>query len=119
MIEVVLVAIILGALTAFGAMPWIAFETALSIGIILVSAGFGFGLPAAIVYHLRLYRTLSARDALPRGWYWNPIPLNEALAARERQRIIPWCIAGGAGFAVIALGVFLIAAKTISVLIRA
>lgn len=118
MIEVVLVAVILGALTAFGAMPWIAFETALSIGIILMSAGFGFGLPAAIVYHLRLYRTLSARDALPRGWYWNPIPLNEVLDSQERRRIVPWCIAGGAGFVLIVLGVFLIGAKTISVLIR-
>ena len=88
-------------LSAMWVMPW---ESLYRAGIWLTVIGFAFGVPTGVVYHVRLYRTLHPRGELPKGWYWSPIQYNRRLAPRERPTVMAWCYAGGAGFAVICLG---------------
>ena len=95
---------ILASLLSLGAMAMFPFETLFRVGTVLIVAGFAFGLPPAVVYHVNLYRALKPRDALPSNWIWDPIRATDFLTRRERRQVVPWMYAGGAGFVVIALG---------------
>lgn len=73
-------------------------------GIWITVGGFVFGVPTGFMYHLRLYQALRPRGELPRGWYWRPLQYNSRLRRDERSGVMSWCYLGGAGFAVICLG---------------
>ena len=59
---------------------------------------------------MRLYQTLGPRGELPAGWYWRPLQYNTCLRPEERKSVMSWCYLGGAGFAVICLGLLTMAA---------
>lgn len=95
--------------------PW---ETLYYNGIWVTGAGFIVGVPTGFVYHVRLYRTLNPRGELPRGWYWRPLRFNARLRKGERSGVMSWCYVGGLGFAVICMGLLMMAAGVSMALIR-
>lgn len=70
----------------------------------LVVLGGLLGVPPAIMYHWRLAQVLRRRGALPKRWIWNPTALHPHLREPERARVLPWFVAGVAGFALTVLG---------------
>lgn len=110
--EVLLVVGLSLLLVALGAATLVPYPQLMRAGFWLSLIGFGFGVPTGVVYHVQLYRALAPRDALPKGWVWRPIALNDQLRPHERHTVLPWCYAGAAGFGLIALG---LGAYTLSV----
>ena len=99
-IVIVLIAVML-IVSAAWVTPW---EALYRAGIWLTLIGFVVGVPTGLVYHVRLYQALHPRGELSRGWYWSPIQYNRRLQPEERRSVMSWCYLGGAGFAVICLG---------------
>lgn len=95
--------------------PW---ESLYYGGIGLTVAGFAIGVPTGLIYHVRLYQTLHPRGELPKGWFWRPLQYNTCLRPEERRRVLPWCYVGGAGFALICLGLLAMASGVSMALLR-
>jgi hypothetical protein len=87
-------------------------------GIWVTAAGFVVGVPTGFLYHVRLYQALSPRGELPPGWYWRPLRFNARLRRDERTRVMSWCYIGGLGFAVICVGLLMMAAGVSMALFR-
>lgn len=83
-----------------------ALEPATAIrGGLIVAVGFLLvGSLAGGLYHLRLHRVLSARDALPPRWWIDPTKLHKKLSDAERERVLPAFIFGAAAFGLCVLG---------------
>ena len=105
-----LIALLL-SLSAMWVTPW---ESLYRAGVWLTVAGFVIGLPTGVMYHVRLYQALHPRGELPRGWYWRPIQFNSRLSPAERSGVMAWCYVGGAGFAIICLGLLTMVAAIAS-----
>ena len=88
---------------AFGADP----ESLIWGGTGLAALGFAFGIPTAIVYHWRLYRSLVRCERLPRRWWLQPTALHDRIPRDERAGVLVWGALGGTGFLVIVLGIVL------------
>jgi hypothetical protein len=95
--------------------PW---ESLYYSGIGLTVAGFAIGVPTGFIYHVRLYQTLHPRGELPKGWFWRPLQYNARLRPEERRRVLSWCYIGGAGFALICLGLLTMTAGVSMALLR-
>ena len=95
--------------------PW---ETLYYGGIWVTAAGFLVGVPTGMIYHLRLYQVLHPRGELPQGWYWRPLRFNSFLRREERAGVMTWCYIGGFGFAIICVGLLMMAAGVAMALIR-
>jgi len=91
--------------------PWLPVVRA---GAALTGVGFVLGVPAGVVYHVLLYRALSRRDVLARGWIWRPIEQHPLLLPDERGPVLGFCYAGGLGFGVLCLGLLLFVVGGIS-----
>jgi hypothetical protein len=109
---------IVAVLSGTGLLMMVPFEVTLTWASWIVATGFVIGVPTAVVYHVLLYRALSRRRLLPRGWYWRPLQLNDRLTRAERRRVMPWCWAGGAGFAIIVVGLAVLAVAMLTALVR-
>ena len=77
-------------------------------GIGLAALGFAYGIPAAIVYHWRLYRSLSRCGRLPDRWWLQPTALHDLVPAADRRGVFVWGAIGGSGFVVIVIGIVLL-----------
>jgi hypothetical protein len=95
--------------------PW---ESLYRGGMVLTVVGFVIGVPTGLVYHVRLYQTLHPRGELPKGWFWRPLQHNASLRPEERRRVLSWCYIGGAGFALICLGLLTMTAGVSMALLR-
>jgi len=82
-------------------------ESLILAGVGLAAAGFAFGIPTAIVYHWRLYRSLTDCGRLPARWWLQPTSLHDRIPSQDRAGVLFWGAVGGAGFAVIVLGILL------------
>jgi hypothetical protein len=98
------VALAAGAL-AFAVAP----ATLLVAGGWTIAVGLALGLPTGAIYHLALRRALLARTRLPARWWLVPTALHDELGPGERGRVLAWCYAGAAGFAVTVAGCALVA----------
>ncbi len=78
--------------------------TAIRGGLVVAVGFLLLGSLAGGLYHLRLHRVLSARDALPRRWWIDPTKLHPQLSDAERERVLPAFYAGAAAFSVCVLG---------------
>ena len=76
-------------------------------GMGLAVVGFAYGIPAAIVYHWRLYRSLSRCGRLPERWWLQPTALHDLIPPSDRRGVFVWGALGGSGFLVIVLGILL------------
>ena len=102
------VGLVIGALAALSAavFAWtvVSPDALLALGLWLVLAGLGFGLPTGLLYHVTLHRSLVALGRLPRRWWLHPTALHPALPAEDRFRVLSWCRLGAFGCAVAFLG---------------
>ena len=96
-------------------MPW---ESLYYGGIWVTAAGFLVGVPTGFIYHVRLYQVLHPRGELPGGWFWRPLRYNTCLRPEERNSVMSWCYIGALGFAVICLGLLMMAAGVSMALFR-
>ena len=76
-------------------------------GIGLAAVGFGYGIPAAIVYHWRLHRSLQRCGRLPRRWWLQPTTHHDLIPLEERTGVLFWGGIGGSGFLMIVVGIVL------------
>ncbi len=100
----------LGLLVLFCVMGWALGASAESLiwgGIGLAALGFGYGIPAAIVYHWRLRRSLLRCDRLPVRWWLQPTSHHDLIPREEQTGVLLWAGLGGSGFLMIVLGIIL------------
>ncbi len=76
-------------------------------GLGCAAVGFGYGIPTAIVYHWRLYRSLLACGRLPRRWWLQPTALHDRIPAKDRLGVLLWAGIGGSGFVAVVVGILL------------
>ncbi|MDR7423227.1 MAG: hypothetical protein QN159_12280 [Armatimonadota bacterium] len=67
-------------------------------GLVLAIGGLALGVPAGVVYHVRLGRALARRGPLPARWWLSPLRHHRALSAGERAGFRGWFALGAAGF---------------------
>ena len=102
----------LGIVALFCVLAWAArasVEALLFGGLGLAALGFAYGIPAALVYHWLLHRSLSRSGRLPARWWISPTSHHALLPPAERPRVISWAAIGGSGFLVIVIGIVLTA----------
>jgi len=106
MFELGLVALLLMGLVAapwiFAIAPW---DVTFGAGVVLMVLGLVVGLPASLVYHLRLRRALQPA----RGWWLHPTALHGRLGDGQRRPVLRWFRIGAAMFGVAILGCVLVA----------
>ena len=73
----------------------------------VAAVGFAYGIPTAVVYHWRLYRSLVRADRLPERWWLSPTAHHDRVPRAERSGVFFWGAIGGSGFLVIVLGIIL------------
>jgi hypothetical protein len=74
-------------------------------GVGLAAFGFAYGIPTAIVYHWKLYRSLVRAERLPDRWWLSPTSHHDRIPPEDRARVYLWGAIGGTGFLVIVLGI--------------
>lgn len=104
MIEIAIVAGLFVAIGGLSALALVPVMTLIWTGSVVMGVGFVFGTSTALVYHLRLYRTLEARGDIPRDWIWKPHHHHTSLTETEKAYVLPWWFMGGAGFVLVVLG---------------
>ena len=112
--EIALAAFILGSLVGLAFLSSIPWEPALAVSWWITGIGMALGVPTGVLYHVQLYRKLTARNVLPDDWIWRPIRCNALLTDVERVSVMPWFIAGGLGFVIVVLGIIAIAVSLAS-----
>jgi hypothetical protein len=78
-------------------------------GLAAIVLGLIISIPAAVLYHLRLYEALNKRDALDAGWIWHPTRFHDRLLADERPAVMIWFSIGAGGWGLTLLGCALVA----------
>jgi len=66
--------------------------------------GLVVGVPTGFWYHVVLYRVVSPKVRLPRGWWMSPSALHVHLTDAEQRRINLWYRLGGVGFVLSVVG---------------
>lgn len=108
--EIVLAAsIALGLCIAQGVVHLLASPSWLVVGLVAIGCGLIVSVPAAILYHLQLYRVLAPRGELDRGWIWHPTRLHVHLQATERWRVLGWFAVGVFGWTLAVAGCAVVA----------
>jgi hypothetical protein len=107
LVEILLSAILVGFFFLMGWASQAPGETLLFTGLAFAALGFGYGIPTAIVYHWRLYRSLRACDRLPARWWLQPTALHDQIPPADRAGVFVWGAIGGSGFGVIVIGIVL------------
>lgn len=113
MLEILLVAAITVVLLAAKGGEGVVYLLYVS-GVGAIGLGLAVGVPAGVVYHLKLHRALSVGRVAARRWWWNPTGYHDRVPDRERQSMMRWFRAGAAGFLVAIAGcVLVLAAVTV------
>ena len=103
--EIGLVAALVVLLAAGGLLaPLVSWGVVLQLGVASVAFGLVLGIPASLVYHVKLARVLAPRGELPPRWWFSPTPLHTRLRSAERRTVLRWFYAGGAGFVITLAG---------------
>jgi hypothetical protein len=105
MVEALYVFGLVGLMVVLGAMAvLLPLETLIFAGVACIALGSLVGFPAGLYYHLRLYRCLARRGAVPRSFVWHPTRYHPELSPQERRDVLPWFVAGALGFVLIVFG---------------
>lgn len=100
--------LVLGAVAAVGLVVLLAtvftapVMIMLAVGALLL--GLVVGVPTGFLYHVVLYRIVSAKIAVPRRWWLSPSALHVHLTGAEQRRIWLWYRLGGIGFVLSVVG---------------
>ena len=107
----ILVAIgIVSGLGGLAALPnVVAPNTLVLVGAELVVAGFVFGVPLSIYYHLKLWREVKGLPKTHVRWWIDPRPLHDALSPEKARWFTRLFTAGATGFGLCIIGAVLIA----------
>jgi len=116
--EVLLIAAILALLAAVAVAANLSFEVSALLSIGLVGAGFGVGIPTALIYHGKLYGGLKEQGHIPKRWYWKPVSLHDDIGDDAYRRMLPWFVTAAGGFALVVLGIVMIVTTMVSGLMR-
>ena len=116
MLEALLALLILLSLGAAALALSVAADGLVVMGVWIAAAGLAFGVPTGAVYHVALQRSLQRVGALPPRWWLRPTALHDRIPANDRRRVLAWCGAGAAGFAVTVLGMIVTAVGAIRML---
>lgn len=101
---------IVGGLIVFGAIvALLSGEGLIFGGALLTALGFVVGVPAAFVYHAKLYAALKRAGVVPARWWISPMKHHEAAGERAEEGFAWAFRLGAAGFVVIVLGCLLAA----------
>jgi hypothetical protein len=112
--EFLIAAAILCVLVVAALLFLVKWESLFIVGIVMIAAGIVVGVPAGLVYHVQLYRTMRDKNKIAKGWVWRPFDYHKHLDRRDRRRVMPWAIVGGAGFFIIVIGQALLSAALIN-----
>jgi hypothetical protein len=99
--EAAIALLIVIALLATAALPpiWL-----LWVGVTVGLLGAGFGVPAGLVYHARLWRALRRHGRTTEGIWLRPMQLHGELPEHERPIVQWWFAVGAIGFVATILG---------------
>ncbi|MFV8754218.1 hypothetical protein ACNOYE_27050 [Nannocystaceae bacterium ST9] len=113
MFEAAIALMIVLALLASAALPpaWL-----LWVGVGLGTLGAGFGVPAGLVYHARLWRALRRHDKSTAGFWLNPMRLHDELPERELVGVRLWFAIGAIGFVATLLGALAVVVAVVRLL---
>jgi hypothetical protein len=101
MLEFGVVALLVATVVAVPALvSVIAWNVPLGLGVTLVVLGIVVGVPAGIVYHLRLYRALHPAS----GWWLHPTALHTQLSDAQRTGVMRWFRVGALSFILAIVG---------------
>jgi hypothetical protein len=100
-VEILFVLATCAALATVALVPWILL---LQVGAAVAAAGMAIGVPAGLLYHLRLRDALVRAGHLPRHWWLSPVSHHHHLDGAGQGRIRPSFYLGAFGFLVTALG---------------
>jgi len=102
------IALVVAALAAAGMIGVIGLSVTpgliAAIGVAMLLLGLMVGVPTGFWYHVILYRSVSARIAVPPRWWLSPAALHRYLTPAETRRITPWNRIGGLGFVLCVVG---------------
>jgi hypothetical protein len=98
-----LLAALLGGAALVSLPDW---DTLLAVGVTLIGLGLLLGLPAALWYHVRLYRAAPAAVRV-RGWWWHPTQLHAHLGS-ARSGVMRWFYVGAACWCIAIAGCVLV-----------
>lgn len=108
MVELALVAVLLGGLLGAGfLLTKLAWDAMLLGGLALLVLGLAVGIPTGVVYHVLLHRACA--DKLPPRWWLRPLEQHHLLPPERRTVVLGWCYTGAVGCGVALLGCGLIA----------
>lgn len=113
MAEILIAAAIALVLLAVNAGPGVVYLLYVS-GACAIVLGLAVGVPAGMVYHVKLFRSLSALGPVEKGWWWRPTSYHERVPAKAKLTIMRWFRVGAAGFLVVAAGCVLLLAAVLS-----
>lgn len=100
---------VVGVVVLFGALvALVSAEGLLVFGGALVTVGFAGGIPAAFVYHVKLWRELDRTGAVPKRWWLSPMKHHCLVDDNAQKRFMRAGTWGAVGFVVIVLGCFLV-----------
>lgn len=100
---------VVGAVILFGALvAFVSAEGLLIFGGALVAVGFVGGIPAAFVYHVKLWRELQRVGIVPKRWWLSPMKHHGLVDDNAQKRFTRAGSWGAVGFVVIVLGCFLV-----------
>lgn len=115
MIELVTMALLVAC---FALAAWIPWPMLLQLGAMLAAGGLLLGVPAGVLYHVRLRSALLRHRVLPERWWISPLSHHDLLPEPELRNVLPACYVGAAGFAVTAAGCALGVLAVLALLIR-
>ena len=101
MIEFVTMALMV---VCFALAAWIPWPTLLQLGALLAASGLLLGVPAGVLYHVRLRSALLRNRVLPKRWWVAPLSHHALLPEPELRNVMPACYVGATGFVVAAAG---------------
>ena len=97
MAELAIVVGLLGALLAVPAVLfWLPWEVVLQTAVVAVAVGLLLGVPAGLLYHVRLFMLARPRPA--GRWWIHPTAHHGLLTAQTRPEVLFWFKLGAAGF---------------------
>lgn len=92
----IVLALVLSAALPAGWLLW--------VGAGLGTLGASFGVPAGLIYHARLWRSLRRNGKSTAGFWLRPMALHAELDEADRAMIQRWFAIGAVGFGVTMLG---------------
>lgn len=101
MFEAIVALLIIACLVLAAVIPAM---TLLWLGAAIGTIGALLGIPAGVVYHARLWRSLRANALGTEGFWLRPHTLHDKLSEQERRPVQLWFAAGVVGFGLTMLG---------------